>query len=507
MRQLIFTSALSGLSRGRSGFCTVARSASLRERVVEELEKTSVYEPPEGSRPTVFSFRVCSGGNEPLYVLSRMGDAGTDAFGRPNFVAHHLVFRENEIADLPPPAEVALRFRGWVEKYDGAPALLPDDEPLPPEIRRENVPAVLPAKRWAELSGDAGNAALLCPFGEPRATVFVGDESMTETALGLFAESAATLGENNAWEVAFSTGLRFANDPEKFLWRMLDGDELSARRPGDFILDFLAPLTALRAPKTDFAEFARTGIFRSKKIAAADTADPSEDFSEENSANAPVGKTASEAAPEAVAPARASRKNVLETTQKHISDAAGTLKFLALAALVVAVVLGVALCFSGNGRKNLSPENSAETVAAPENSREDFSAEAARFVSALEKRIELDDFAGAAEIWVAFSETFPNEAAAVAPALLPLFKLKTADAFAEKISRRMLPVDVGGTLSPEEKSLIRAELAMFARVREKLELSDGRIHRKNLEIFERAAAAVADAPAPDAVPAPAQSAN
>jgi len=511
MRQLIFTSALSGLARNRSGFCTVARSASLRERVVEILEKMSGYEPLHGSRPTVFLFRVCSGGNETLYVLSRICDAETDDFGRPNHLAHHLIFNENEIALLPPPAEVALRFPNWLEKFEGLPRLLPDDDPLPPEILSENCPKILPAKRWEELTGDAGNAALLCPFGEPRATVFVGDESMAETALGLFSESAATLVGGNAWEVAFSTGLCSPKKTEKFLWRMLDGYEISARRPGDFILDFLAPLVALRAPKTEFADYARTGIFPEEKRAslAAVSAkkEPqtdvpaTEDFSNEFEEPEP----ASVAAP----PLRASRKEVGELAQKHFSDVAGTLKFLSLAAFVVAIVLGCAFWFSP---KNIEKSSSAEKVEnfsdaefsvekksapAQKNSPDgnalgdgEFSESAcvARFSATLEKRIELGDFAGAAEIWTAFAETFPQEAERVRGVFLPRFKLKTADAFASRVSRLMLSADCGGTLSPEEKKMIRAELAMFARVRRELGLTDGRVQRKNLEIFERATA-------------------
>lgn len=512
MRQLVFTSALSGLARNRSGFCTVARSASLRERVVETLEKMSAYEPPHGSRATVFLFRVCSGGNEPLYVLSRICDAGKDEFGRANHLAHHLIFSEKEIELLPPPAEVALRFPNWLEKFEGKPRLLPDDEPLPPEILRENCPKILPAKRWEELTSDAGNAALLCPFGDPRATIFVGDEAMTETVLGLFAESAATLVGGNAWEVSFSTGLCSSQKTEKFLWRMLDGEDLSVRRPGDFILDFLAPLVALHAPKTEFADYARTGVFPEGRRAVpakakieelpAEREEKADDFSDESEEIPPK--------PQAV---RVSRKEVGEITQKHFSDVAGTLKFLVLAAFIVAIVLVVAFCFSSKkaGNPNLTAEEFVEAEFAGENqvtnaeqggeleiaaTREEL-ASIARFSDALEKRIEADDFAGAAEVWTAFAETFPQESARVRGIFLPQFKLKTADAFAARVSRLLLPVDCGGKLSDEEKKMIRAELAMFARVRRELGLTDGRVQRKNLEIFERAAALSSEPDAKD----------
>jgi len=206
---------------------------------------------------------------------------------------------------------------------------------------------------------------------------------------------------------------------------------------------------------------------------------------------------------------RASRKEVGELAQKHFSDVEGTLKFLSLAALVVAVVLGCAFWFSPKNLEKSPHAENAENFSDAEFSGEKKSALAqenspdgnelsdgefsepvgvARFSAALEKRIELGDFAGAAEIWTAFAETFPQEAERVRGVFLPRFKLKTADAFASRVSRLMLSVDCGGTLSPEEKKMIRAELAMFARVRRELGLTDGRVQRKNLEIFERAAA-------------------
>ncbi len=492
MRQLIFTSVLVGLSSGRSGFCTVARSASLRERTVAELEKMSDYDPPAGTRPTVFLFRVYSGGNEPLYILSRACDAGTDVFGRPNHVVHHLIFHEKETAELPPPAEVALRFRGWVKKYEGAPRLLPDDEPLPAEILRGNGERLLPAKRWAALTGDGGNAALLCPHGEPRATVFLGDETMTETVLGLFAESAETLGGGNAWEIAFSTGICSRNGAGRFLWRMVGERDLAVRRPGDFILDFLAPLSLLRAPETEFAEYARSGnaparraAVHSRKIPLPGVSFPKE--------NAPEAATAPEASAEPTGvPEPAPRISPADAVPegKRFSDIAGTAKFLGISSLVFVVVMIAVFFMTPPPSSDSSAQAQAEKNAASD--ADETSRAVAAFGAILEERIASGDFAGAAEAWLSFADAFPSQADAQRQNFVPRFKLKIAGAYAEKFSRRLRLLDAGGKFSEEEKRILAAELAMFRRVCLEFELTEGRIQRKNLAVIERAEAVVGE---------------
>lgn len=483
MRQLIFTSALAGLDRGRSGFCTVARHASLRARTIAELEKMSAYEPPEGTRPTVFLFRVYSGGSEPLYILTRAGDAGTDPFGRPNCVVHHLIFRRAEIGRLFPPAETALRFRGWCEKFEGSPRFLPEDESLPPEILRGDGESLLPARRWKELTGDAGNAALLCPRGDPRATVFVGDDFMTEEVLGLFAESAETLGAASAWEVAFSTGICSKKGAGRFLWRMVGERELAVRHPGDFILDFLAPLSVLRAPKTAFAEFARTG-----KMPPTD--DDGFPLGEDDDAD----ETADSAVPPPLASAPAGKAFAAgvpakgDAERKRFADIAGTAKFLGISALVVAVVVFGVLLWNPFPRR--AAESAPAAIAGTVSAEKD-AASVRRGI--LEARIREGDFAGAAEAWLSFAEAFPQEAEKLRQTHWPRFRLKTPGAYAARVARRLALLDAGGVWTQEEKMLVAADLAMFRRVCRELELTPGLVQKKNAAVFERAEAALAAA--------------
>lgn len=492
MRQLIFISDSSGLR-------VVARHASLRERTVAELQKMSEYNPPAGTRPTVFLFRVYSGGIEPLYILTRAGDAGTDSDGRAVGVVHHLIFQKGELAALLPPAEIALRFRGWCEKIDDETRFFDENEPLPPEILRRNGEKLVPARRWAETTGDAGNAALLGPFGDARATIFVGEESMTETALGLFAESAEILGTREAWTVAFATGICSQRSAGRFLWRMVGGRDLAVRHPGDFILDFLAPLSVLRAPQTAFAEYARTGIFPENpapKIAG-------KAMSAEAGKNAETLKI-EEARPTGAGTAGTPVRISPEERRRRVFSGAGTFAFLAISVIFAAVVLALVAFFNSAGKKiSESRRSIAVSVSAPagiadgnaasaENAPESASGTKIlnRFCAVLEKQIADGDFAGAAETWLAFSEIFPQDADRLRARFLPRFRLNAAGAFAERISRRILPLDAGAPLSDETVVAVRADLAIFARVRAELELSDGQIQKKNLAVFRRAAAAV-----------------
>lgn len=466
MRQLIFTSALAGLAPGRSGFCTVARHASLRERLVAELERMSEYKPPSGTRPTVFMFRIYSGGNEPLYILTRAGDAGKDGFGRPNYVVHHLIFQKNELSQLLPPAEVALRFRGWCEKFEGEPRFLPEDETLPPEILRKEGESLLPAKRWEALTGDAGNAALLCPRGEPRATVFLGDETWTETVLGLFAEAAEAMGRDNAWSFAFSTGICSQGAPGRFLWRRVEESQIAVRHPGDLILDFLAPLEFLHAPRTQYAEFARTGVFPAP--------------SKENSARAEEILLEHPAFPR--------REEITETKSaalphKRFADIAGTAKFLGISLIVVVLVIS-SVVFWGTDA-GTSAHDGKDTTGAIE--------VAGAYRKILDQKIAAGDFVGAAETWCAFVEAKPLDARRVAGTYLPRFKLKVSDAYAKRFAARLAPTGLGVSLTAEEIRIVAAELAMFRRVCEVLELTPQRLQKKNLAVFERAEALVKEA--------------
>ncbi len=154
-RQLVFASVPAGLAPGRSGYCTAARSAELGERLVRELETAGAHEPGEG---VAYTFRLLRAGSETCAVLTRYADAGPDYTGRASTLAHHLVFSSDEIAAMPPPADIARRFTGWLDRWDGPPRLL--DGPF----HLAGTPASLPASAWKRLAGDAGKKtfAVIC---------------------------------------------------------------------------------------------------------------------------------------------------------------------------------------------------------------------------------------------------------------------------------------------------------------------------------------------------------
>ena len=305
---------------------------------------------------------------------------------------------------------------------------------------------------------------------------------MTEEVLGLFAESAETLGAASAWEVAFSTGICSKKGAGRFLWRMVGERELAVRHPGDFILDFLAPLSVLRAPKTAFAEFARTGKMPPTDddgfpLGEDDDADETAD-----SALPPPLAAAGRNAPEAGVPAQG------DAERKRFADIAGTAKFLGISALVVAVVVFGVLLWTPFPRR--AAESAPAAIAGTVSAEKD-AASVRRGI--LDARIREGDFAGAAEAWLSFAEAFPQEAEKLRQTHWPRFRLKTPGAYAARVARRLALLDAGGVWTQEEKMLVAADLAMFRRVCRELELTPGLVQKKNAAVFERAEAALAAA--------------
>src|ERR1039458_1509673 len=106
-QQLIYTSAPRGLVAGRSGYCTVARSAAMREALMLRLEQFSYYDHVSlagGRERPIYACRVIDIRGTRYHVLSRIQDAGLDFTGRTNFIAHHLVATPEEVFQLPTPA-------------------------------------------------------------------------------------------------------------------------------------------------------------------------------------------------------------------------------------------------------------------------------------------------------------------------------------------------------------------------------------------------------------------
>ena len=161
-QQLIFTSTPQGLEPGRSGYCTVARHKDIRQRLVRELERISVYDFGQqvgGNRVDISVYRKITLGSEEFYVLTRICDAGMDYTNRTNYLAHHLILDGFEIATSPSPAEVFLNWSGWKKKWEEGPRYLnPSEEVVLTGFKSKGL---VPCKNWLSFTNDPGNGAAL----------------------------------------------------------------------------------------------------------------------------------------------------------------------------------------------------------------------------------------------------------------------------------------------------------------------------------------------------------
>jgi predicted nucleic acid-binding Zn ribbon protein len=264
-QQLIYTSAPRGIVAGRSGHCTVARSASMREALMLQLEKFCYYQHLSlsgGQERPIFACRVVDIRGTRFHVLSRIQDAGLDFTGRTNFIAHHLVFTPEEIRQFPTPPVILRDWPGWVKSWTKEPQLLDNEDWT--ELTALAVKTSVPAQAWQRVTGDAVNGYGLL---EARAgDSFRVDDQTDETILGLLAESLELLEVRDtrrdfraaAWNYTFTTSMQEQDNPADFRWRCIHSDNPAANR---FATPDCRALSAVRATKWTGEEtaFARTG--------------------------------------------------------------------------------------------------------------------------------------------------------------------------------------------------------------------------------------------------------
>jgi len=261
-RQLVYTSAPSGLRPGTRGFTTVAASPGLPPPLVSRLEALSTYRflttPGERSAGNPVSFahlRLRHAGGW-CHVLSRRSAAGSDYTGRANFIAHHAVLDREEMSRGGPAW--MLQQTGWlIDHWEGDPRELSDTMPLP-----DGDAAAATCRRWASACGDAGwGGALLTPLlDDPRTPVYLVYEPGAEV-LGLVAESLALLPDKARWAVTFDTYHTAAAADTQCVWRCVaagsEAEREARRAPAERVLD----LTTLPAapPAADAVQAAREG--------------------------------------------------------------------------------------------------------------------------------------------------------------------------------------------------------------------------------------------------------
>jgi hypothetical protein len=252
-QQLIYTSAPRGIVAGRSGHCTVARSALMREALMLQLEKFCYYQHLSlsgGQERPIFSCRIVDIRGTRFHVLSRIQDAGLDFTGRTNFIAHHLVFTPEEIRQFPTPPVILHDWPGWVKSWTKEPQLLENEDwaDLTALAGKTNVPA----QTWQRVTGDAVNSYGLL---ESRAGAsFRVDDQADDTVLQLIAESLELLEVRDtrrdfrtaAWNYTFTTSMQEQDNPADFRWRCIHSDNPAANR---FATPDCRELSAVRASR------------------------------------------------------------------------------------------------------------------------------------------------------------------------------------------------------------------------------------------------------------------
>lgn len=206
---LVFTSAPRGLIPGRSGYVTVARHEAMPARLAEQLE--SIGTPHGSAEGATFTLRTLEAGGARWRVLSRFAAAGLDHTMRDNRVAHHLAFAEEELAALPPPADLARRWTGWISAWEGEPRMLP---PLRLDLRPGQ--PLVPCAGWREVTGTGAKAAWLVAAGGPAKRSLSGALG-PDGWLRLLAESGALIG-TAAWDAPFTTDASVTGSAG-FAWR------------------------------------------------------------------------------------------------------------------------------------------------------------------------------------------------------------------------------------------------------------------------------------------------
>ncbi len=220
--EVIYTSLQSGLVSSRSGFCTVARTASIPERLAALVEKLSVFE--HGKAKEKYSYNKLSYSNATYYVLTRAGDSGKDYTGRTNFIAHHLVLSEIEALQYPNPADIILGYKDkFLKEYNTKARFIKEEV----DLSFIEFPERIPCKAWEKNFGDAGYASLL---KTENLDIYASDNS-SDILLNLFAESSSiNIDKKSPWDYTFTTNFLDIEEKKSYEWRAYMNVEKSLKK-------------------------------------------------------------------------------------------------------------------------------------------------------------------------------------------------------------------------------------------------------------------------------------
>ena len=373
--QLIFTSAPRGLVAGRSGFCTVARHASLSERLTQQLEALGT--PHYAAEGETFTFRRLEAGSQTWYVLSRFVARGLDYSQRDNRLAHHVVFTAEEAAVLPPPAAVALRWNDWKDTWSEEPTWLKEDtRPLPLAAH----PVLTPAAGWREFAGTGAKAAWLVNASGAASVSLLNPPSSAQL-LRLLAESSALLGRA-AWSATFTTNAA-KTGADGFDWAV----GYASGRP---TID-LAQAAQLTSPTGELARVAATGA----------------------GATAPAS-----AGPTVSSPRRTGATSAPATASNTVT--------IAVVSLLVLVAAGLAFAYFSQPVKKVV-ETTKFTPPPIDSTAADELLKANRAITDVDSFMARNDFVAAGKLWLESCKLSPTFAARYREQYLPRLKSKFAE--------------------------------------------------------------------------------
>lgn len=256
--ELIITSVPNGLFPGTYGFCAVACTKNMNERMRQALNSVSGYRrlsDDQSKNPIAFSHYIYNIGGKNYNVLSRIADAGVDYTRRTNKLAQFHVFENGEGERLGDPATMCFdnrTFRKW--NVEDKPDFL-DPYRFPTYRRLNGSEAVHGA--WKRLTGDAGWAGVLAGTTATRRPVaLIVPQGFDVTPLIL--EAVAVLPEELRWKATFSTYFTSVPPNVQCQWKtLIDGayDAKLLNNPNTLKLDLRAPakLGSVDAVKDDSA--------------------------------------------------------------------------------------------------------------------------------------------------------------------------------------------------------------------------------------------------------------
>ena len=272
-QQLVYTSSPKGLQPGAFGFCVVASTRGIPDRVASFLTSTSgyrrVFAPETGKgalNPVAYTHMLVESGAQTLRILSRVADAGLDYTNRTNKIASFLLLDRAEQPTAGPAAILDDRASLFYSTWNQSPKWL---EPIALPNLIDAPTALCEEWRCATGSYDWGAALATTVYsGTPVTIVYAPDQNVNSSMriLKLFQESIRLLPPAMRWKATFSTYYMNAPLGSQCQWRaVLAGSQEEANlraNPRALLLDLTrygasAPIPDAILRDANFANMAR----------------------------------------------------------------------------------------------------------------------------------------------------------------------------------------------------------------------------------------------------------